>query len=281
VVVNHILNWDITESDVEKCKDCNALHAEEHIIRVKWFLMIVNCINCGIEFDKPKNKVSPNRRNYCSEKCKSEYREKAKYFKKTLIKCSNCGNEFYKYNTLIKQDNFCCIECRYEYLRGENNPNYKGAMTTVKCDYCGVEYSKFQSLVSDRNFCSVECLSNGFKGENAPNWKGGVSFEPYCNLWSEDLRKRVRAFFNNKCVLCGRTKENNRGYNMDVHHVHNNPDACCNDESPRMFVTLCKSCHAKAGNEQDKYEAIFKDIILKNGGKCYYTKEEYKSLFDQ
>jgi hypothetical protein len=90
----------------------------------------------------------------------------------------------------------------------------------------------------------------------------------------------VRAFFDNKCVLCGKSKEENRGYNMDVHHVHSNPDSCCNETAPRMFVPLCKACHAKVGKEQEKYEKIFEDIISNLNGKCYYTKEEYKLILN-
>jgi len=115
-------------------------------------------------------------------------------------------------------------------------------------------------------------------GENCTFWKGGVSFEPYCIKFNNDFKRRVRAFFNNICVECGKpAHESSR--NHHVHHVNYDKDVCCND-SPHLFVILCPSCHIKTNLNRDYWKSHFTELInSKYGGKCYFTKEEYRGNF--
>ena len=137
------------------------------------------------------------------------------------------------------------------------------------------------------------------------NWKGGITFLPYCPKFNKRLKQNVRNFFGNKCVLCERTKEENRGRNLSVHHVFTEKMACCenrieemesirerlpigvahfgNDEFSeeeimyiRMMVPLCEKCHGKQNKsedlpyEQTTYRKFFTELILNEyGGKCY------------
>jgi hypothetical protein len=141
------------------------------------------------------------------------------------------------------------------------------------------------------------------------NWKGGTTFLPYCPKFNKRLKQNVRNFFGNKCVLCERTKEENRGRNLSVHHVFTEKMACCenrieemesirerlpigiaqfgNDEFTekeimyiRMMVPLCEKCHGKQSKgedlpyEQTVYRKFFTELILNEyGGKCY-TEEK-------
>lgn len=112
-------------------------------------------------------------------------------------------------------------------------------------------------------------------GPNSPNWQGGISKEPYCEKWNAEFRNRVRLFFGNKCVVCGKTKEDNDGRKMSVHHVTHDKHVCCND-SPHYFVPLCISCHAKIHYKKEYWEQYFIRLInTKYQGKCYYTKDEF------
>ena len=110
-------------------------------------------------------------------------------------------------------------------------------------------------------------------GENSKFWKGGISFEPYCIKFNKEFKERVRAFFDYKCVECGNLEKNN--HKLCVHHVIYDKDACCND-SERLFVPLCRSCHPKTNCNreywQDKYTRLIKEEY---DGKCYFTKDEY------
>lgn len=141
------------------------------------------------------------------------------------------------------------------------------------------------------------------------NYTQGRVFKKYCKKFNSGLRRRVRAFFSDRCLLCGKTSEKN-GELLSVHHVYAEKLACCEvlitemDEvrklfppeiarfgesefSPeeiiriRMMAPLCKVCHSKTIFWNDKAMKIMKEldnIIMKQyGGKCYFHKDEYKA----
>jgi len=81
-----------------------------------------------------------------------------------------------------------------------------------------------------------------FRGPNHPNWKGGISFEPYCTAFNDDLKERVREKFGRRCFLCGKP-ENESRRKLCVHHVDYNKGQGCGHEW--NLVPLCNSCHIK------------------------------------
>jgi hypothetical protein len=116
-------------------------------------------------------------------------------------------------------------------------------------------------------------------------WYGNIKYDygpQYCELWTPELRERVRAYWGYKCVECGMSeKEKNR--KLAVHHVHYNKNTCC-DASPRILIPLCVRCHGKT-NVRDRegrkgWEDHFIKIIysLNPEGKCFFTKEEMKEF---
>jgi len=114
-------------------------------------------------------------------------------------------------------------------------------------------------------------------GENNPGWRGGISFEPYCQKFNNELKERVRSYFENRCILCG-THEDDLNSKLCVHHVEYNKRACC-DELPVHFATLCRSCHGKTNKERGRWEAMLHRVIDEiYNGRSYYTKEEYTEL---
>ena len=116
-------------------------------------------------------------------------------------------------------------------------------------------------------------------------WYGNVKYDygpQYCELWTPELRERVRAYWGYKCVECGMTEEENNR-KLAVHHVHYNKNTCC-DSSPRVLVPLCVGCHGKT-NVRDRegrkeWEEHFIKIVysLDPEGKCFFTKEEMKEF---
>jgi transposase len=109
-------------------------------------------------------------------------------------------------------------------------------------------------------------------GEKCAQWKGGISFDPYCPKFNGEFRKRVRDFWGNKCVLCGKTKDDN-GRALSVHHVNYSKEACC-DDSPRLFVALCSSCHGKTGHNREYWKEYFTNLIMTEyDGECYIHKD--------
>lgn len=102
-------------------------------------------------------------------------------------------------------------------------------------------------------------------GENHPNWHGGSSFEPYCQKFNPEFRERVRAFFDYRCVICGKSQEEN-GRKLMVHHVDYLKKACCDT-----------SHHAKTNFNRPYWQATLRRIIIdKYGGQCYLPKRVRK-----
>jgi len=121
------------------------------------------------------------------------------------------------------------------------------------------------------------------RGENHPNWQGGLSFEPYCPKFDDDLRQRIRAFFGYHCIACGKSQQENvtktgRSFKLHCHHVEYNKHACCDGE-PVHFAALCNKHHAQTGRDRARWEAMLHRIIDEiYDGRSYYTKEEYIQL---
>lgn len=112
-------------------------------------------------------------------------------------------------------------------------------------------------------------MSESHSGERHHNWKGGKSFEPYCQKFNNKFKERVREFFCNRCVECGKTQEEN-GNKLHVHHVNYDKSSCCSDVKP-LFVPLCNSCHIKTNFNRQYWEERFTKLIVdSNGGKCYH-----------
>jgi hypothetical protein len=144
----------------------------------------------------------------------------------------------------------------------------------------------------------------------------GQTFYPYCERFNNSFRERVRYFFGNKCVISGKTKEENQNKRLDVHHVFIEKLSCCETKiedmdivrrrlplgvakfgdmefSPeelvyiRMMVPLTLTEHSRVHKsesndtpyEQTKYRKFFAELILNgHAGKCYFSEEEFKEL---
>lgn len=113
----------------------------------------------------------------------------------------------------------------------------------------------------------------GRTGEQCPNWMGGISYLPYCEKFDNDLKNRVREFFNCCCYVCGKNEIDN-GRKLDVHHVAYNKDTCCDNSKP-LFVPLCRSCHSKTRGNREYWEEFFTvSLEYLTDGKCFYSKED-------
>lgn len=113
-------------------------------------------------------------------------------------------------------------------------------------------------------------LSEAQSGEKGHNWLGGKSFEKYCPKFNNGFKRRVRTFFDYRCVECGKEIKKN----AYVHHVSYDKDVCCNNKKP-YFVILCQSCHSKTNFNREYWEEHFTQLIeTKYNGQCYVSKED-------
>ncbi len=166
----------------------------------------------------------------------------------------------------------------------EKGKNSRNIMWKCICDCGNIRVVNSTSLLTGKTH-SCGCLAREIQraraltlvGEKSLGWKGGISFEPYCPKFNDDLKKRVRSYFENRCTLCG-IHEHNLKTKLCVHHVEYNKQACC-DGLPVHFAALCRSCHAKTNKDRRRWEAMLHRVIDEiYNGRSYYTKEEYTEL---
>lgn len=63
---------------------------------------------------------------------------------------------------------------------------------------------------------------------------------------------------------------------MTVHHVMENPKSLC-DNSSKLFITMCHSCHSRMKNKETKikYTEMFIEMLKETNWKCYISDKEY------
>jgi len=250
-----------------------------------------NCQFCGKEFSTKPTTHRPKGANYCSRECFLNGAGK-NFSGKNRIKnvCPVCGKEFESFPMRVKKSEilYCGRECyaidQSRRFSGKDHPRYKEKIIR-KCQNCGKEFEEYEYRIKDNRgiYCSKRCQNIAFgesvKGDKNPLWRGGVSFEPYCPKFNNEFRSRVRTYFEYKCLLCGKSQKEN-GKKLCVHHVNYKKEACCDEDIPRYFVTLCVSCHAKTNNNREKYQKQFEKMIEKRfGGKSFFHKKEQLSHY--
>jgi hypothetical protein len=137
------------------------------------------------------------------------------------------------------------------------------------CEVCGSLH------YYDIPYCSIECRREYNKkiresDENILNKK-------YCNKFNSEFKIRVRAFFGNRCFLCGKDEKTN-GKGLSIHHVNYDKSVLCNG-AKTLFVPLCKECHARTNENRHQWENFFEyELREKYNSRCYFTKQELYSF---
>jgi Mor family transcriptional regulator len=137
------------------------------------------------------------------------------------------------------------------------------------------DYRTIWSILKRHN---IECRSQNLNGKNNPNWKGGIAYEPYCILFNNEFKERVREFWGRKCVISGITEEKN-GKKLAVHHVSYDKDSCCEIKqfncAPNLFIPVTKNWNVKMNGNREYWEEMLTNyIMIWYNGKCYLPKEE-------
>ena len=121
-------------------------------------------------------------------------------------------------------------------------------------------------------------MSIAQSGPNNPAWRGGISYEPYCPKFNGNLKKRIRYFFDNECIICGKSEKDNE-QSLSCHHVEYNKQACC-DGKLVQFAALCRICHNKTTHgDRERWENMLHIIICEiYNNRSYFTKEEWEII---
>lgn len=201
------------------------------------------CFACAVQIN---NEVfcTYDGNNFCSEDCYKNWEKKD-----LLNKC--------------KSGEISYLDLPKELRDKERNSNAHKCISKT-CPECGTIFYTASYYGEDKKkYCSKRCSKIALKrsidknwwktfGWMSSNWKGGISNGIYCQKFNADLRRRVRAFFGNKCFLCGKPQSENPK-KLAVHHVNYNKNACC-DSSRVLLVPLCEVASECAGWKAGNYE---------------------------
>ncbi len=94
-------------------------------------------------------------------------------------------------------------------------------------------------------------------GSGNPRWLGGVSYEPYCPIWSDnEYKKDIRLRDGNKCLNPDCWKKDKV---LSVHHIDYNKKSC----SPKNLITICRSCNARANFHREWHTAWYQALMYR------------------
>jgi hypothetical protein len=191
------------------------------------------------------------------------------------VKCDYCDEIFTRYEREIGDKKYCSKKCYH--------------LSTIKreyrnCLYCGTKFEIFPSEIrkGGGKFCSLKCYWKNrkekglFMKQNHHNWQGGKSYEPYCILFDDDFKERVRKFWDYKCGISGITEKEN-GCKLSVHHVSYDKDSCCEakrfNSTPNLFIPLTRGWNSRVNFNRDYWEVYLSNyIMIWFDGECYVEK---------
>lgn len=187
---------------------------------------VVNCDECGKEFDKSPAEIKRSNHDFCSRLCWNNWHKRNPYVgprastliaERVKVKCSYCGKNIIRKTSEIKNNKhyFCNIKCRAMWLpensRGKNNANWKGSKKKLVCDWCGKEFERRKYSNCDHNFCSRDCWNNWFpkniRGKRHHKWKAKVETEcDWCGKKIKCFPSKMKDFKHHFCSNTCRIK---------------------------------------------------------------------------
>ncbi len=267
-----------------RCKKCCLKGSKVKVI----------CKQCGEPFMVYPSRVRTSEGKFCkNKKCRESRKNRIK------IKCKTCGKDFETYLYLIERKNIAncdnckkvkvkrvkvlCQQCSKEFevipsmiKKGGgkycSNKECKKSRRRVRvnCKQCGKFFETKPSLLKrgGSKFCGKECFKKYNTGENSCLWRGGKSRGAYPQEWTNAFKKTIRDRDNNRCMRCGRAREEFKKA-LAVHHI----DADKNNCNPTNLITLCEhvsgSCHGLTRGKEELFSKGFKNILTRLYGYKY------------
>ncbi len=101
-----------------------------------------------------------------------------------------------------------------------------------------------------------------FKKGHKINWQGGISFYPYPEDWTDDLKESIRKRDEYVCQECGIHQDELKGRlkKLDIHHINYDKD----NLNPENLISLCRGCHIKTNFNRDYWIGYFKGREINN-----------------
>lgn len=210
------------------------------------------CDGCNKIIEVIPSRIKEQKYIFCSNECYKKNIGKfftgennPNYYREDFI-CEQCGKKFTRAPGKNRGNRvFCSRKC---YMKANQlKPTTKKLQ--YNCDYCGKEMSLWKSRIeyTPRHYCSIECKNKGwalfYSGENAPAYNHNKTLEDrllqrkYLEYY--EWRKNVYEKDNYTCQCCG----NNKGHNLNAHHILNYSEYEELRTDIYNGITLCKDCH--------------------------------------
>jgi len=192
------------------------------------------CPICEKEFEIKPSRLKYGYGKYCSRECYG----KSKRVDKVECICKTCGDTFYKYPSVVKNnvggDMYCSVECYDKSRFGEGNPRWNGGTSFLP--YC----PKFNERrrKATRDFFNNLCICCG--KHVSENIVGG------------------------KVVA------------LSVHHSDHDKEQGCNGK-PFNLVPLCHDCHTDEMWNQEEYHKYINKTLEEGFKWGIWNEEEYIS----
>lgn len=87
-----------------------------------------------------------------------------------------------------------------------------------------------------------------------PSWRSGISREPYCFEFTNELKESIK---ERDGYICQSPSCDHKSRILIVHHINYVKKDC----EPENLITLCNSCNSKANFNKDKWQKLFEEII--------------------
>lgn len=179
--------------------------------------------------------------------------------KKIVVVCEICNKRrslqmcnYTNSRSYIKNGLSLCLACSTMLYHGESNGFFCKHHTQETKQMISIKkkgqpgFWKGKQL-PDETRKKISDNHADFSKENHPGWKGGVSNLPYCELWNESFKEKIRNKYDRVCFLCGKTEKKNKK-KLSVHHVNYGKMCMCDYDC--RFVPLCTSCHARTNHNR-------------------------------
>jgi len=153
------------------------------------------------------------------------------------------------------------ISKNHRDISGKNNPMYKKGYK-ISGNKNPAKRPEVKEKIS-------KTLMGRFIGNKNPSWKGGISFEPYCHIWTDkEYKESIRERDNYKCQNPG-CWDNCNHLTLELHHINYIKKNC----HPWNLITICKSCNTRANENRNYWTKFYQNIMTKKYG---YKYEETK-----
>ncbi len=142
--------------------------------------------------------------------------------------CSACSKEFYVPQYRLEKAKFCSKDCQ-NHVQHER--------VTLSCKCCNKDFTVSDSRKDRNKFCSVECKTQTSKNEKERR-KYLKTFEVLKR--GKNSSRKLKTYVSRiKPLCCENCGYNKASYNIEIHHIDENP---CNNELENLAV-LCVMCH--------------------------------------